>query len=126
MVKNFRGMRIGQVGMRPKIFCSVIFNEGELMQRFGLHIIPINNALIAEKFQKIMKEREDELALGEQEFLNRYDVDDFTRPLLKRIYAFVLLFKELFEEYNLDVISSECWTSMEKICGVLPLSLIHI
>ena len=120
MVKNFRGMRIGQVGMRPKIFCSVIFNEGELMQRFGLHIIPINNALIAEKFQKIMKEREDELALGEQEFLNRYDVDDFTRPLLKRIYAFVLLFKELFEEYNLDVISSECWTSMEKICGVLP------
>ncbi len=120
MVKNFRGMRIGQVGMRPKIFCSVIFNEGELMQRFGLHIIPVNNAVIAEKFQKILKEREEELALGEQEFLNRYDVDQFTRPLLRRIYAFVLLFKELFEEYNLDAISSECWTSMEKICGVLP------
>ena len=36
MVKNFRGMRIGEVGMRPKIFCSVIFNEGELMQKFGV------------------------------------------------------------------------------------------
>lgn len=120
MVKNFRGMRIGQVGMRPKIFCSVIFNEGELMQRFGLHIIPINNAIIEEKFKKIMAERDDELNAGEQEFLRRYDVDDFTKPLLKRIYAFVLLFKELTEEYNLDVISSECWTSMEKITGVLP------
>ena len=120
MVKNFRGMRIGQVGMRPKIFCSVIFNEGELMQRFGLHIIPINNAIVEEKFNRILKERGDALDQGEKEFLERYDVDDFTKPLLRRIYAFVLLFKELTEEYDLDIISSECWTSMEKICGVLP------
>ena len=41
MVKNFRGMRIAQVGMRPKPFCSVIFNEGELMEKFGLSIIPV-------------------------------------------------------------------------------------
>ena len=120
MVKNFRGMRVGQVGMRPKIFCSVIFNEGELMQRFGLHIVPINNALVAKKFNKILQERDAELVEGEKLFLERYDVDDFTKPLLKRIYAFVLLFKELFEEYNLDAISSECWTSMEMACGVLP------
>ena len=122
MVKNFRGMRVGQVGMRPKIFCSVIFNEGELMQRFGLHIVPINNALVAKKFNKILQERDTELVEGEKLFLERYDVDDFTKPLLKRIYAFVLLFKELFEEYNLDAISSECWTSMEMACGVLPCS----
>lgn len=122
MVKNFRGMRVGQVGMRPKIFCSVIFNEGELMQRFGLHIVPINNALVAKKFNKILQERDAELVEGEKLFLERYDVDDFTKPLLKRIYAFVLLFKELFEEYNLDAISSECWTSMEMACGVLPCS----
>ena len=122
MVKNFRGMRVGQVGMRPKIFCSVIFNEGELMQRFGLHIVPINNALVAKKFNKILQERDAELVEGEKLFLERYDVDDFTKPLLKRIYAFVLLFKELFEEYDLDAISSECWTSMEMACGVLPCS----
>lgn len=122
MVKNFRGMRVGQVGMRPKIFCSVIFNEGELMQRFGLHIVPINNALVAKKFNKILQERDAELVEGEKLFLERYEVDDFTKPLLKRIYAFVLLFKELFEEYNLDAISSECWTSMEMACGVLPCS----
>ena len=122
MVKNFRGMRVGQVGMRPKIFCSVIFNEGELMQRFGLHIVPINNALVAKKFNKILQERDAELVEGEKLFLERYDVDGFTKPLLKRIYAFVLLFKELFEEYNLDAISSECWTSMEMACGVLPCS----
>ena len=49
-----------------------------------------------------LQERDAELVEGEKLFLERYDVDDFTKPLLKRIYAFVLLFKELFEEYDLE------------------------
>lgn len=122
MVKNFRGMRIGEVGMRPKIFCSVIFNEGELMQKFGVHVIPINMAVVTDKFNKIMAERTEELAEGERLFLERYDVDEVTRPLLRRIYAFVLLFRDLFKEYRLDCISSECWTSMGLACGALPCS----
>ena len=35
MVKNFKGMRICQVGTRPAPFFSVIWNEGELMEKFG-------------------------------------------------------------------------------------------
>ena len=46
MVKNFKGMRIGQVGTRPAPFFSVIWNEGELMEKFGIKIIPINFAII--------------------------------------------------------------------------------
>lgn len=79
MVKNFRGMRIGEVGMRPKIFCSVIFNEGELMQRFGLHIVPINMALVTKKFQTIMEERDAELVAGEKLLGEMYEVDDLDR-----------------------------------------------
>ena len=48
MVKNFKGLRIAQVGMRPKPFCSVIFNEGELMQKFGIQVVPVNLAVIKE------------------------------------------------------------------------------
>ena len=32
MVKNFTGLRIGQIGLRPAPFYSVIWNEGELME----------------------------------------------------------------------------------------------
>ena len=38
----------------------------------------------------------------------------------KKIYAFVLLYKEIFEEYDVDVISSECWTSMQLGVGAMP------
>ena len=43
---SFTGLRIGQVGLRPTPFFSVIWNEGELMEKFGVKIIPINFAVI--------------------------------------------------------------------------------
>ncbi|MDR2390860.1 MAG: fucose isomerase, partial [Planctomycetota bacterium] len=36
MHKNFTGMRVLQIGNRPKPFYSVIYNEGELLERFGI------------------------------------------------------------------------------------------
>lgn len=120
MVKNFRGMRIAQVGMRPKPFCSVIFNEGELMQRFGMHVIPVNMAVVIDKYNRILQERDAELEEGAKLLEQRYVMDDLTPPLLKKIYAFVLLYQELFKEYRVDVISSECWTAMQLAVGAMP------
>ena len=57
-VKAFTGLRIGQVGLRPKPFCSVIFNEGQLMEEFDIHIIPINLAVIQEKFNTILQTKD--------------------------------------------------------------------
>ena len=91
MVKNLRGMRIAQVGLRPKPFCSVIFNEGELMEKFGLQIIPVNLAVIIDKYNQILRERDAELEEGAKLLLSRYEMDDVTPPLLKKIYASVLL-----------------------------------
>ena len=126
MVKNFRGMRIGQVGLRPKPFTSVIFNEGELIERFGLRIIPINMAVVIDKYNRILAEKDAELEEGAAMLAERYEVDTLSAPMLKKMYAFVLLYKELFVEYNLDVISAECWTSMQLGVGAMPCAVLGI
>lgn len=41
VVKAFKGMRIGQVGTRPRQFLSVKINESELLSKFGIEIVPI-------------------------------------------------------------------------------------
>ena len=120
MVKNFRGMRIAQVGLRPKPFCSVIFNEGELMQKFGLQIVPVNLALIIDKFNKILQENDAELEKGKELLLSRYEMDDLTPPLLKKVYAFVLLYKWIFDTYRVQAVSAECWTAMQLAVGAMP------
>ena len=119
-VKNFVGMRVGQVGLRPKPFCSVIVNEGQLMEEFDIHLIPINLAVIQDKFNAILENRKDELAEGALKIREMYEIDADTEPNLEKMWAFVIMYRELFEEYNLSAISAECWTAMQLLVGAMP------
>ncbi len=126
MVNNFKGMRVGQIGLRPKPFCSVIYNESQLMEEFDIRIIPINMAVIADKYNRILAERFDECRKGAEILKANYDIDDLSADKLEKIYAFVLLYIDLFKEYDLDAMASECWTSMQLAFGAMPCAAFSI
>lgn len=126
MVKNFREMRVAQIGLRPKPFCSVIFNESELLTKFGIQVIPINQAIVFEKFNHILETRKEELLDGVQLLKSRYIFDDPSSEKLRRIYAFVLLFHELFEEYHLTAAAVECWSALQSLLGAVPCTAFSI
>ena len=124
MVKNFSGMRIGQVGARPAPFFSVIWNEGELMERFGVRIVPINFAVIEQRMKAAPELYADEIAEYEQYFLHNYVLDDLTPRYIKPMATMVAMYKHLFEEFKLDVISAECWTATPIMFdGLAPCAL---
>ena len=111
MVKNFTGMRIGQIGARPAPFFSVIWNEGELMQKFGLKIVPVNMAVVQDRFYKTKEEKPEEISKYVQIFKDNYQMDDLTPQYLERMACLIVTYIGLFEEFKLDVISAECWTA---------------
>ena len=41
VVKAMRGMRVGQIGLRPRQFLSVKVNESELLEKLGIEVTPI-------------------------------------------------------------------------------------
>ena len=124
MVKNFKGMRIGQVGTRPAPFFSVIWNEGELMEKFGIKIIPINFAIIEQRMRTAETDYADEIAEYEQYFLTNYELDDLTPKYIKPMATMTAMYKHLFEEFNLDVLSAECWTATPIMFdGLAPCAL---
>ena len=110
MVKNFRGMRIGQVGTRPMPFCSVICNEGELLEKFDIRIIPINFAIVQQRMKAAEKCTE-EIAAYEEYFNKNYQMDDQTPKYVKALATMAVMYKKLFEEYDLDIMTTECWTA---------------
>ena len=63
------------------------------MEKFGLQIVPVNLAVIIDKYNKILAENDAELEAGAKLLLSRYEMDDLTPPLLKKVYAFVLLYQ---------------------------------
>lgn len=119
-VKNFYGMRIGQIGLRPRPFSSVICNEGELMEEFDIHLVPINLAIVQDKFRKILETRQSELAEGAKTLRALYVLDEISDETAEKQYAFLILFRELFEELNLDAISAECWSALQLLVGAMP------
>ena len=111
MVKNFSGMRIGQIGARPLPFFSVIWNEGELMEKFGIRIVALNFAVIEQKMNEADALYADEIAEYEAYYKTNYTMDDLTPKYVHAMAKLVAVYKHIFEEYNLDMISAECWTA---------------
>ena len=111
MVKNFTGLRIGQIGLRPAPFYSVIWNEGELMEKFGLKIIPINFALIEQRMKATLDERPAEMKEIADGIRKNYQMDDLTPKYVETMAAYAVTLKRLYVEFDLDAISAECWTA---------------
>lgn len=119
-LKNFHGMRIAQVGCRPKPFCSVISNESELMEKFDIHLIPINLAVVQDMYNQILDTKKKELADGAEKLRQMYQLDEASDAAAEKIYAFVILYQEIFEKYNVSAVSAECWSAMRLLVGALP------
>lgn len=111
MVKNFTGLRIGQIGGRPSPFFSVIWNEGELMEQFGIRIVALNFAMIEQRMKAAPELYAQEIAEYEKYFTYNYTLDELTPKYIKPMATLTAVYKHLFEEFKLDVISAECWTA---------------
>ena len=46
------------------------------MEKFGLQIIPVNLAVIIDKYNQILRERDAELEEGAKLLLSRYEMDE--------------------------------------------------
>lgn len=111
MVKNFKGMRIGQIGCRPAPFFSVICNEGELIEKFGIKIITINFGMIEQRMKSAPELYAEEIAEYEEYFRSRFQLDDLTPKFVRPMATLGAVYKHLFEEFDLDILSAECWTA---------------
>lgn len=111
MVKNFKGLRIGQIGARPAPFFSVIWNEGELMEKFGLRIVALNFAVIEDRMKQAAAQCPEQIAQVADYIRSNYKMDALTPQYVDAMATMVVMYQRLFREYDLDVISAECWTA---------------
>ena len=111
MVKNFRGMRIGQVGTRPAPFYSVIYNESELLEKFGIRIVTINFAVVEQRMKQTAAECKDEIAAFADYFHSNYKMDELTPQYVEGMATMAVMYKNLFDEFELDMMAAECWTA---------------
>ena len=73
VVKSLKNLKIARIGDRPAPFMSVVSNEAELIERFGIECIPISPSAIADEAEKLMVSNDHELEEYYREFTSRVD-----------------------------------------------------
>ncbi len=120
MVKNFKKLKVVQVGTRLTPFKSVMYNELELTEKFGIDINNVNMAVVSDKFNTVLKLKNEDIIKDLAKIKEKYDVCGLDDAVLKKMLAFVYVYKEIFEETEASVLSSECWTAMPLAFGANP------
>ena len=120
VMKDFSGMRVGQISLRPWQFHSVMINEDELLEKFGIEVVPINAYEIlsmVEQFQKNKKGQVEELV---HETTREINCEAMTKEQLDKMAALELSIIELARQYGCRAIASECWYIFRFNLGIIP------
>ena len=120
MIKNFKKLNVVQVGTRLTPFKSVMYNELELTEKFGININNVNMAQFEDKYRNLLDNGYARLQSDLAALKSKYDVAGLEDELLCKMLNFVYVYKQIFEETGASVLSSECWTAMPLATGANP------
>lgn len=120
VVKSLHHLRIGQIGTRPEIFWSVKVNERELMEKFGIELVPItmtdlSNLLIAHE-----KDHSDCVDAEVASLKKRFPASGYSDEIWHKLANLKLTIRAWAESKDVSVIAAQCWRPMDTVAGVAP------
>ena len=120
VVRQFKRLRILQIGPRPSSFWTMICNEGELLERFGIEIHPITLVDIQLRSKKIAAGNSAELLETIDYIKATLDYSEVTEDDIQRIAALKVAMKSFARETGSSAIAIQCWSSLQDAMGIMP------
>ncbi len=124
VVKAFNSMRILEVGNRPRAFLSVMYNEEELLRKFGIEIVPVSMGSFFKNVTEMANKPDERVINFVSSIKERIDTSLMDDEKLKIIAAMMAFIKQRMEEENCNGTALECWSSTIQLFGVLPCQVI--
>ncbi|QJD81993.1 L-fucose/L-arabinose isomerase family protein [Cohnella herbarum] len=120
VVRQFRKLRILQIGPRPHSFWTMMCNEGELLERFGIELYPITLVDItkAAKHQEKMNSTEMQEAITY--IREKLDISEVTDDDVRRVAALKVAMKKYATDTGSTAIAIQCWSSLQDAIGIMP------
>lgn len=119
VVKEFRDLRILQISTRPSDFWTMMCNEGELLERFGIQIhpiaMPVLTALVKEFEKRPSKEMLETVSYIEQSMEVCVSKD-----AVRTIAALTCAMRKLADENGCKAVAIQCWNALQGEIGVMP------
>lgn len=120
IVKNFQKLRIAQISTRPRPFLSVMVNEDELLEKFGIEVIPLSLMDIIEEVKQRVEGNNKEVNREVVDIKNRINCSAMKKEDLKKIAALKLVLLNKIKNNNCNAAALECWSLFPQALGIAP------
>jgi len=118
VVKFSRNIRIGQVGSRPQSFYSIIVNENELLEKFGIEIIPFNLGTITRKVKQALEKNKTEVQQTVEAIKLEAGFSGISAEATEKIAALKYVLTNTVKEFNLQALAFQCWDELQIELGI--------
>lgn len=119
VVKEFKKLRILQISTRPAPFWTMMCNEGELLERFGIQIRPISMTEFTQRIRKLDAGNDPEV-LETVKFMKDNMEVCVPDTAVKTLAALKVTMKRFADEFECNAVAIQCWDSLQQELHVMP------
>ena len=114
------GMKILKIGERPDSFLSVMSSDDELLNKFGIEVVPLPINRLVNKVMALTDAPTPELITYVDCLKTRVAYDKFGEEKLATLAAMVLVIKQEMDDKQAAAASMECWNGLAGFFGFVP------
>jgi len=119
-VKAFRGARIGQVSTRPAAFWTMMINEGELLERWGVEVLPVSLSDLLLAAERTIDAGQPSLAAEVDRIRREFQTQGAEEAPLVKLAALKRALTDWVERDALDAVALQCWSALQNAFGIFP------
>jgi len=118
VVKFTKNTRIGQVASRPQSFYSIIVNENELLEKFGIEIIPINLSTVIRLVKETVQNNPTDINKIVLDITKTANFSNISEEAIQKIAALKYVMNNLITENDLQAVAFQCWDELQFQLGI--------
>jgi L-fucose isomerase-like protein len=114
----FRNARIGQINPRPAGFWTVMVNEGELLERWGIQVVPTSLVEISQRTLALVEQDGETLHALAASYKERTDLGQYDEASILKLAGLQMAIAEFIEREKLDGVAIQCWDALQDALNI--------
>lgn len=121
IVKTMKNIRVLQIGPRPNDFQSVMANESELLEKFGVRVFPISLLDLKHGMEDVVKSNRQRFDAACEHICKKYIGAGVEDARSRETFASMkLAIEDIAAGYNCNCACIQCWSAMQRELRVYP------
>lgn len=120
VVKAFGKLRILQIAPRPASFWTMMYNEGELLEKFGIQVFPVTLKELEMRTLAVEEEGGKVLQDTIAQIKETVDCTEADETAVRRTAALKLAVRSFAQEQCCTAAAIQCWNALQDSLGIMP------